>query len=153
MEQEATEQICTLHHRSPAACSYRPAEKVAAPHLIGAREQTSFPCPELEYSSPTRVRYCSGNVETWAAFAFFLPFETCRVLFGMPLAVSDGLSDSDLAHDTARNQQGSTSTTKCRRRRRKSRFYRPYKEPSGQWRTQKLVKTRAEVTINSNDNI
>jgi hypothetical protein len=89
MEQEATEQICSL--------LVSPAEKVAAPHLIGAREQTSFPCPELEYSSPTRVRYCSGNVETWAAFAFFLPFETCRVLFGMPLAVSDGLSDSDLA--------------------------------------------------------
>jgi hypothetical protein len=34
MEQEATEQICSL--------LVSPAEKVAAPHLIGAREQTSF---------------------------------------------------------------------------------------------------------------
>lgn len=100
MEQEATEQICSL--------LVSPAEKVAAPHLIGAREQTSFPCPELEYSSPTRVRYCSGNVETWAAFAFFLPFETCRSCLAC-LGVSDGLSDSDLAHDTAGNQQGSTT--------------------------------------------
>jgi hypothetical protein len=153
MEQEATEQICTLHHRSPAACSYRLPKKLQPP--ISSEPVNRRPFRVLNWNIAPQLG--SGTAVATSKpgqhLHFFLPFETCRVLFGMPLAVSDGLSDSDLAHDTARNQQGSTSTTKCRRRRRKSRFYRPYKEPSGQWRTQKLVKTRAEVTINSNDNI